>query len=89
MIFLELKQDADWKRCIENMLLDANKVFGARSRSHEGASVRSFFVAGIYESAPKAEVHDYVEQRLHELDMDWDLMDTKFITDTPYSFTLF
>ena len=89
MIFLELKQDSDWKRCIENMLLDAKKVFAAQSRSHEGAAVRSFFVAGIYKSVPKSEVHDYVERRLEELDMDRDLMDTKFITATPYSFTMF
>jgi hypothetical protein len=88
-IFLELKQDADWKRCIDNMLRDAKKVFGAHSRSHEGSAVRSFFVAGIYPSEPKALVHDYIERRLDELEMDWDLMDTKFIADTPFSFTLF
>jgi hypothetical protein len=89
LIFLELKQDLDWKRCIENMLRDAKKVFAAHSRSQEGSAVRSFFVAGIYRSEPKALVHDYVERRLDELEMDWELMDTKFIADTPYSFTLF
>jgi len=89
MIFLELKQDADWKRCIENMLRDAKKVFGAHSRSHEGSAVRSFFVAGIYPSEPKGVVHDYVERRLDELEMDWELMDTKFIADTRYGLTLF
>lgn len=89
LIFLELKQDPDWKRCIANMLRDANKVFGAHSRSHEGSVVRSFFVAGIYRSEPKTLVHDYVGRRLEELKMDWDLMDTKFIADTPFSFTLF
>jgi hypothetical protein len=89
-IFLELKQDADWKRCIENMLRDAKKVFSAQSRSHEGAAVRSFFVAGIYPSETKSEVHDYIEGRLDELQVDWDLvMNTKFIADTPYSFTMF
>lgn len=89
LIFLELKQDSDWKRCVENMLRDAKKVFGAQSCSHEGSIVRSFLVAGIYPSEPKALVHDYVERRLDELEMDWDLMDTKFIADTPFSFTLF
>ncbi len=88
-IFLELKQDPDWKRCIENMLRDAKKVFGAHSRSHEGSAVRSFFVAGIYLSEPKGVVHNYVERRLDELEMDWELMDTKFIAHTPFSFTLF
>ncbi len=89
MIFLELKQNSDWKRCIGNMLDDAKKVFSAQSRSHEGASVRSFFVVGIYKSVPKSEVHDYVEQRLEALEMDWDVMDTKFIAGTPFSVTMF
>ena len=88
-IFLELKQDPDWKRCIENMLRDAKKVFGAHSRSHEGSAVRSFFVAGICPREPKVLVHNYVERRLDELEMDWVLMETKFIADTPFSFTLF
>lgn len=89
MIFLELKQDAEWKRCIDNMLRDAEKVFSAQSRSHEGAAVRSFFVAGIYPSEPKVAVHDYIEKRLDQFEIDWDLMDTKFIAHTPYSFTMF
>jgi hypothetical protein len=89
MIYLELKQDADWKRCIENMLRDALKVSDAQTRSQEGATMRSFFVAGIYPSIPKVEVHNYVEKRLDELDIDWDLMDTKFIAGTPYGFTMF
>jgi hypothetical protein len=71
------------------MLRDAKKVFSAQSRSHEGAAVRSFFVAGIYPSEPKTEVHDYIEKRFDELEMDWELMDTRFIAETPYSFTMF
>jgi hypothetical protein len=89
MIFLELKQDADWKRCIENMLRDVAKVFSAQSRSHEGASMRSFFVCGIYRSEAKKDVHDYIEKRLNELDIEWELIDTKFIVNTPFSFTMF
>jgi hypothetical protein len=88
-IFLELKQDPDCKRCIDNMLRDAVKVANSHSRSHEGAAIRSFFVAGIYRSESKADVHDYIDKRSDELDIEWDVMDTKFIPDTPYSFTLF
>ncbi len=51
--------------------------------------MRSFFVAGIYPSIPKVGVHDYVEKRLDELDIEWDVMDTKFIAGTPYGFTMF
>jgi hypothetical protein len=89
MIYLELKQDPDWKRCMENLLQDALKVCGGQTRSQEGVTLRSFFVAGIYPSVAKVEVHDYVEKRLDELEIDWDLMDTKFISGTPYGFTLF
>jgi len=89
MIYLELKQDADWKRCMDKLLRDALKVSDAQTRSQEGDAVRSFFVAGIYPSIPKVEVHDYVEKRLEELAIDWDVMDTKFISNTPYGFTMF
>jgi hypothetical protein len=71
------------------MLRDTEKVFSSQRRSHEGALVRGFFVVGIYPSEPKAQVHDYIVQRLDELDIEWDLMDTKFIAGTPYSFTMF
>jgi hypothetical protein len=89
MIYLELKQDEDWQRCIENLLRDALKAFQAQSRSQEGASWRNFFVAGMYPSAPKVEVHDYLKKRLADLDIDWDIIDTKFISGTPYSLTMF
>jgi hypothetical protein len=91
-IFLELKQDADGKRCIDNMLRDAKKVFGAHSRSHEGATVRSFFVAGIYlseSSESKKDVHDYIADRLSELEMEESRAKTQFIAGTPYSLTMF
>jgi hypothetical protein len=89
MIYLELKQDVDWKRCIENMPRDTLKVFQAQTRSHEGSTMWSFFVAGIYPSIQKVDVHDYVEKRLDELEIDWDAMDTKFISGTPYGLTMF
>ncbi len=71
------------------MLRDAQQVFSAQTRSQEGAVMRSFFVAGIYPSIPKVGVHDYVEKRLDELDIEWDVMDTKFIAGTPYGLTMF
>jgi hypothetical protein len=89
MIFLELKQGSDWKRCIGNMLFDAEKVFSAQRRSHKGAVVRSFFVVGVYPREPKARVHDHIEKCLDAREMDWNLMDTKFIAGTSYSFTMF
>lgn len=63
LIFLELKQDPDWKRCVANMLSDAEKVYSAQSISLSGAEIRNFFLAGIYirPSESKAEIHDYIE----------------------------
>lgn len=93
MIFLELKQNADWKRCLENMLADVEKVEAAQSRSDSGLTIRSFFVVGVYPTAKssKKEVSDYVEERAEalELDIPREHIFTKFIKDSPFSVTIF
>lgn len=89
MVFVELKQSEDWKRCIENMMRDAEKVYGSHTRSHNNISMRNFFVAGVYPRVSKAEVHDYVMERSEELEIDVEMVDSKFIANTPYAFTLF
>jgi hypothetical protein len=89
MVFLELKQDLDWKRCVNNMMRDAEKVYGCHSRSHSGAAIRNFFLAGVYPSEQKAVVHDYIKERAEELDVAVDLVDSKFIPNTNFTFTLF
>ena len=63
MIFLELKQDANWQRCIDNMMRDADKIYRSQSRSLGGAAIRNFFVVGVYPRESKADVHDYVTER--------------------------
>ncbi|MEK6762975.1 MAG: hypothetical protein AABY96_09690 [Nitrospirota bacterium] len=90
LIFLELKQDQDWKRCVANMLSDAEKVYSAQSKSVFDAEIRNFFLAGIYISPneSKAEIHDYIEKVTESRDVEWELMETRFIANTPYSFTL-
>lgn len=48
MLFLELKQNSDWRKCVENMLRDFEKVECAQTHSVENKlRIRSFFVAGI------------------------------------------
>jgi hypothetical protein len=89
MIFVELKQNADWRLCINNMMSDAQKINKSQVRSHNNAKIRNFFVAGVYPSEPKAEVHDYVFERADKLNIGVDCVDTKFIPNTDYSFTLF
>ncbi len=90
LIFLELKQDPGLKRCVANMLSDAEKVCSAQSKSRLGAEIRNFFLAGIYmsPSESKAEIHDYIADVAEGREVDWEFMETRFIADTPYSFTL-
>ena len=89
MIFLELKQNEDWRACIDNMMRDADKIYRSQSRSHNNAKIRNFFVAGVYRSVSKADVHNFVFQRADDLDINVDCVDTKFIANTDYSFTMF
>lgn len=87
-VFLELKQDLDWKRCIANMLQDAEKFSISHKRSESGLDVRSFFLVGVYPSEDKKAVHDYIEEAASKRDVDWEFMETRFIPDTEYSFTV-
>ena len=87
-VFLELKQDRDWKRCIGNMLRDAEKFSTSHKRSESGLTVRSFFLVGVYPSEGKAEVHNFIEEAAGQRDVDWEFMETRFIPDTEYSFTV-
>jgi hypothetical protein len=75
-VFLELKQDRDWKRCIANMLGDAEKFAMSHKRSESGLDVRSFFLVGVYPSEDKVEVHDYIEDAAERREVDWDFMKT-------------
>ncbi len=94
MLFLELKQNGDWRRCIENMLLDVEKVDCAQTYSIENKiMIRNFFVVGIYPTGetPKKEVHDYIQERAEDCGVDVDRAHvfTKFIQNTPFSVTMF
>lgn len=46
--FVELKQDNDYKRCIEKMCTDADKVFTARTRSFDNLGIRFIACAGVF-----------------------------------------
>lgn len=87
-IFLELKQDQDWKRCVANMMSDAEKVYFAQTKSLSNAKIGNFFLAGIYPRVPKADIHDYIEEIAEGRQVEWEVMESRFIADTPFSFTL-
>ena len=46
--FLELKQDNDYKKLLQRMGKDVEKVFSARTRSFDGLKVRYIACAGIF-----------------------------------------
>lgn len=94
MLFLELKQNADWRRCIDNMLLDVEKVDCAQKYSVDNRiAIRNFFVVGVYPTGEtsKKEVHDYVQERADDFGVEVERAHvfTKFIQNTPFSMTMF
>ena len=94
MLFLELKQNDDWRRCIENMIKDAEKVETAQERSVDSkVKIRNFFVVGVYRNTDvsKKQVHDYIEQRAQQEDIPFERQHvfTKFIPNTPFGVTVF
>ena len=46
--FVELKQAVDYRRCIDNMCKDAEKVYSAKILSTSGLSIRYIACAGLF-----------------------------------------
>lgn len=71
--FIELKQDDDYKRCIDKMCRDATKVFSARKHSFDGLRVRYIACAGAFLSVKDEDsVIAYAEEALGRIDVDAD-----------------
>jgi hypothetical protein len=69
--FVELKQDNDYKKCIDRMARDADKVFSARKHSFDGLRVRYIACAGAFLTVEdEDEVLDYAESALERFDID-------------------
>lgn len=93
-LFLELKQNLDWRKCIYNMLSDAHKVFDTKKYSSTNyLKKRSFFVCGIYsmDEISKAEINDYIEIRANEADIgvERQQIHTRRIRGTRFGYTIF
>ena len=71
-LFVELKQDDDYRRCIDKMCKDVEKVFSARKRSFEGLTIRYIACAGVFLSANDEETIDYAEHMLEIMKVDHD-----------------
>ena len=70
--FVELKQADDYRRCIDRMCKDADKVFSARKQSFDGLSIRYIACVGVFRTAEEETVLDYAEQALDQVDIDHD-----------------
>lgn len=73
--FIELKQNNNYKKCIDEMCRDAKKVFAARKLSFDGLRVRYIACAGAFLSTePEADLISYAEEALDRIDVDSDGM---------------
>lgn len=90
-IFVELKQNDDYVKCLRSMLSDAFKVSGSHTKSVDGVEIRSFFVVGVYPRVEKKEIINCLMeiQNDYNIEVERDEIRTKFIPNTNYSFTIF
>jgi hypothetical protein len=71
--FVELKQDDDFKRCIDKMCRDADKVFAARNQSFDGLRIRYIACAGAFVTVKdKSSVIKYANEALDSIGLDAD-----------------
>lgn len=71
--FVELKQDNDYRRCIDKMCKDAEKVFSARKHSFDGIKVRYIACAGAFLSIKNEDdVLDYAEAAFDDFNIEAD-----------------
>lgn len=71
--FVELKQDNDYKKCVDKMCQDADKVFSARRKSFDNLAIRYIACAGVFlTSRNQKEVLDYAEDALNSIDVEHD-----------------
>ena len=70
--FVELKQDNDYKKLIQKMGKDVEKVFSARTRSFDGLKVRYIACAGIFsdQGTPYEEIIEYAETLMESIGAD-------------------
>lgn len=71
--FVELKQHDDYRKCIDRMCKDTEKVFSARKHSFGGLKVRYIACAGAFLTVKdEDDVIDYAEAALSDFDIEID-----------------
>lgn len=72
--FLELKQDNDYKKCINRMCTDAIKVFSAKNKSTTDVSIRYIACAGIFLADAENHIFEFASSKLDEYEIDFHQM---------------
>lgn len=75
--FIELKQNEDFKKCIDNMFKDAEKYELLKSESNDGVAKRSVFVVGLFSANNWDYVHEYFLSCMEHYEFDFD--DTEYM----------
>ncbi len=60
-VFLELKQNNDYKKCIDMMFKDAEKYEVLKSKSMDGLGKRSVFVVGMFQKKNWDDIQKYFD----------------------------
>ncbi len=80
--FIELKQDNDYKKCIDKMCRDADKVFAARKNSFDNLRIRYIACAGAFLTEKNEDaVLEYAEDALDSIDVDANGMYLERVSD--------
>ncbi len=70
--FAELRQDDYYRRCIDRMRNDAEKILAARTQSFDGIRVRYVACAGVFLMTDEDEVRAHAEAAFKDVKIDAD-----------------
>ncbi len=77
--FLELRQDDNYRRCIDRMRNDAEKIFAGRKQSFDSIRVRYVGCAGVFLTTDEDEVMAHAEAAFKDVKIDADGLFLKLI----------
>jgi hypothetical protein len=71
-VFLELKQNSDYKKCIDQMFKDAEKFECLKKKSIDGVAKRSVFVVGLFKKYDMEYIFEYFESTMEHYGFDFE-----------------
>ncbi len=78
-VFLELKQNNDFKKCIDSMFKDAEKFEVLKSESINGVAKRSVFVVGMFQKDDWEKTKIYFESCMEHYEFELSEQDYMFL----------